>query len=51
MWSTAQRQMMIFMLGLRETIDQFTMANSARWNGHVSRRDDGHVLRALDYED
>ena len=25
--------------------DQLAMANSARWNGHVLRREDGHVLR------
>ena len=39
------------MLGLNETIDQLAMANSVRWNGHVLRREDGHVLRrALDFE-
>ena len=39
------------MLGLKETMDQLTMANSVRWSGHVLRREDGHVLRrALDFE-
>ena len=26
------------MLGLKETIDQFAMANSVHWNDHVLRR-------------
>ena len=39
------------MLGLNETMDQLTMANSVRWYGHVLRREDGHVIRmALDIE-
>ena len=39
------------MLSLSETIDQFAIANIARWYGHVLRRVSGHVLRkALDYE-
>ena len=39
------------MLALNETIDQFAIANSAHWYGHVLRREDGHVLRrALDFE-
>ena len=33
------------MLGLNEIIDQFTIANSICWYGHVLRREDGHVLR------
>ena len=42
---------LMFMLGLRETIDQLAMANSVRWYGHVLRREDGHVLsRALHFE-
>ena len=42
---------LMLMLGLSETIDQLAMANSVRWYGHVSRREDGHVLRrALDFE-
>ena len=40
---------MMFMQGLNKTIDQLAIANSARWYGHVIRREDGHVLRrALD---
>ena len=41
---------LMFMLGMNETTDQLAMAKSVRWNGHVLRREDGHVLRALDYE-
>ena len=41
----------MFMLGLKETMDQLAMANSVRWYCHVLRREDGHVLgRALDFE-
>ena len=41
----------MFMLGLNKTIDQFAMANSVHWYGHVLRRENGHVLRrALDLE-
>ena len=29
---------LMFMLGLKETIDQLAMANSARWYGHMFRR-------------
>ena len=36
---------LMFMLGLNETIDQLAMVNSARWYGHVLRREDCHVLR------
>ena len=42
---------LMFMLGLKETIDRLAMANSVHWYGHVLRREDGHVLRrALDFE-
>ena len=42
---------LMFILCLKETIDQLAMANSVRWYGHVLRREDGHVLRrALDFE-
>ena len=42
---------LMLMLGMNETIDQMSMANSVCWCGHVLRRDDGHVLRrALDLE-
>ena len=40
---------LIFMLGLKETMDQLDMANSVRWYGHVLRREDGHVLRRALY--
>ena len=41
----------MFVLDLRETIDQLSMANRFRWYGHVLGREDGHVLRrALDFE-
>ena len=34
-----------------ETRDQLAMANSVHQNGHVMRREDGHVMRmALDFE-
>ena len=29
---------LVFMLGLKETFDQLSMANSVRWYGHVLRR-------------
>ena len=29
---------LMFMLGLKETIDQLAMANSVCWHGHVLRR-------------
>ena len=41
----------MFMLGLKETIDQLAIANSVHLNGHVLRREVGHVLRrTLDFE-
>ena len=40
---------LIFMLGLKETLDQLAVANSVRWYGHVLRREDGHVLRRALY--
>ena len=43
--------MCLLMLGLNETTDQFAMANSVRWYGHVLRREDGHVVRrALEFK-
>ena len=51
MWSIAQRhKKMMLMLGLKETIDHLAMAKSVCWYGHVLRRDDGHVLRTLNFE-
>ena len=42
---------LMFMLGLKETIDHLAMASSVHWYGHVLSRVDGHVLsRALDFE-
>ena len=42
---------LMFMLRLKETIDQLAMANSVHRYVHVLRREDGHVLRkALDLE-
>ena len=42
---------LMFMLGLKLTMDQLAMANSIRWYGHVLRREDGHILgRTLDFE-
>ena len=39
------------MLGLRETIDQLSMANHVHLYDHVLGKEDGHVLcRALDFE-
>ena len=36
---------LMFMLGLREAMDQLAMANSNYWYGHVLRGVDGHILR------
>ena len=42
---------LMFMLCLRETIDQLAIANSVHWYGHVLRSADGHALRrALNFE-
>ena len=39
------------MLGLKETVVQMAKVNGVRWNGHVLRWDDEHVLRkALEFE-
>ena len=39
------------MMGLKETIDQLSMANSFCWYGYVLRREDDNVMRkALDFE-
>ena len=39
---------LMFMLGLSEAMDNFAMANSVHWYGHVLRREDGYVLRRED---
>ena len=36
---------LMFMLSLSQTIDQFGMANSVRWSGHVLRGEGFYVLR------
>ena len=41
---------MMYLLVLNETIDQLAMRNSVHWYGRVFRRENGHVLRALDFE-
>ena len=42
---------LMFILGLREAMDQLAMASSVHWYCHVFRRKDGLVLRrALDFE-
>ena len=42
---------LMFMMGLKETIDQLAKANSVCWHCHVLRREDGHVFRrALDFK-
>ena len=47
-----RKRLMYLILGLNETIDQLSMANSVCLYGHVYRREDGHVLRKeLDFED
>ena len=38
------------MLAFSETVDLLAMANSVRWHGHVMNREDGHVMRTLDFE-
>ena len=45
------KRSMDLMLILNETTYQLAKANSVRWYGHVLRREDSHVLRALDHED
>ena len=40
---------LMFMLGLKVSIDQLAMINSVCWYGHVLRGDDGHVLRRALY--
>ena len=42
---------LLLMLGMNETINQLSMANSIRWYDYVLRREDGRVLRgALHFE-
>ena len=42
---------LMFMLGLKESIDHLAISNSVHWYGHVLGREGAHVLRmALDAE-
>ena len=42
---------LMFMLGLKDAMDQLAMENSGHWYCHVLRREDTHVLRkVLDIE-
>ena len=42
---------LMFILGLNETMDQFSIANCVHWYGHVLRRENGLILRrSLDFE-
>ena len=46
----SSKMYLMFMLGLKEAIDQLDKANSFCWHGHVLRIEDGHVIRrALDF--
>ena len=35
------------MLGLQEKLDRMAKANEVRWYGHVIRRDDDNILKAM----
>ena len=35
------------MLCLKKTLDRMAKANGVRWNGHVIRRDDDNILKAM----
>ena len=37
----------MLILGLNEALDLLAMASSVHWYGHVSRREDDHVLRRV----
>ena len=47
--STTENRSMcfVFMLGLKEAIDQLAMANSVHWYGHVLWSEDGPILRGV----
>ena len=40
----------MFIVGLNEIIDPLAKANSVRRYDHMLRRDNGHILMALDFE-
>ena len=54
MWITAQSRKrtidLIFMLGLKQNTDQLALAYTVHWYGCLLRREDGHVLRTLDFK-
>ena len=35
------------MLGLKETLDKMAQSNGVRWYGHVVRRDEENILKAM----
>ena len=35
------------MLGLKKTLDRMAKANGEKWYGHVIRRDDNNILKAM----
>ena len=41
---------LMLLLGLNETIDQLAIANSVCLHGHVLRRENCDIMRALDFE-
>ena len=43
-------QELMDLLGMEETLNRPTKANGMRWYGHVLRRDDDMLGRALDFE-
>ena len=40
-----RKEVLMEMLGLKETVVQMAKASRVRWYEHVLRRDEGHVLR------
>ena len=53
MWckTDGEKEDLMEMLGLKETVVQMAKANGVRWYGHVLQRDYGHVLRkVLEFE-
>ena len=43
-------QELMTLLSLKDTLDELARASGVRLHGHVLRRDNGNVLRALDFE-
>ena len=53
MWckTDGEKEDLMEMLGLKETVVQMAKTNGVRWYRHVLKRDDWHVLRkALEFE-